>query len=126
MAYTREVRMVNWILRWVISGIALAVVAHLGIGIGYNNVTSLAIATVVIGLVNSLIKPILVLLTLPLTCLTFGLFGFVLNAVLFYVAGNAVPGFHVNGVLGAVLGPIIMGVLSGIMNSLVVDRNEND
>ena len=118
--------MVNWILRWVISGIALAVVAHLGIGIGYNNVTSLAIATVVIGLVNSLIKPILVLLTLPLTCLTFGLFGFVLNAVLFYVAGNSVPGFHVNGVLGAVLGPIIMGVLSGIMNSLVVDRNEND
>jgi putative membrane protein len=118
--------MVNWILRWVISGIALAVVAHLGIGIGYHDLNALAIATIVIGLVNSLIKPVLVILTIPLTCLTFGLFGFVLNAVLFYIAGNAVPGFHVTGALGAVLGPILMGILSGVMNSLVVDRSDRD
>ncbi len=118
--------MLNWILRWTISGVALAVVGHLGIGVRYETVGALAMATVVIGLVNSLIRPILALLTLPLNCLTFGLFGFVLNAILFWVAGNSVPGFHVETVLGAVLGPILMGLLSGLLNSLIVDRRTRD
>jgi putative membrane protein len=116
----------NWIIRWIISGVALAIVAHLGIGVHYDDVTSLAIATIVIGLVNSLIRPILVLLTLPLTCLTFGLFGFILNAILFYAAGNAVTGFHVDTLLGAILGPILMGLLSGAMNMLIVDNKKEE
>jgi putative membrane protein len=111
----------NWILRWVVSGIALAIVAHLHIGVSYETVSALAIATVVIGLVNALIRPILALLTLPLNCLTFGLFGFVLNAILFYIAGNAVNGFHVEFWPGAILGPILMGLLSGLLNHLLPD-----
>lgn len=116
--------MTNWILRWVVSGVALAVVAHLGIGVRYDSVPALAIATVVIGLVNSLIRPILALLTLPLNCMTFGLFGFVLNAILFYLAGNAVKGFHVDTVMGAVLGPVLMGLLSGVLNSFLQEKKE--
>jgi putative membrane protein len=116
----------NWIIRWVVSGLALAIVANLGIGVHYDNITSLAVATIVIGLVNSLIRPILVLLTLPLTCVTFGLFGFILNAILFYAAGNAVTGFHVDTLLGAVVGPILMGLLSGAMNLILVDRKEKE
>ena len=116
--------MTNWIVRWVISGIALAIVGNLGIGVKYDNISSLAIATIVIGLVNSLIRPVLAFLTLPLTCLTFGLFGFVLNAILFYVAGNAVNGFHVETAMGAIVGPILMGLISGVLNMFLVDNKK--
>src|SRR5947209_2654003 len=112
----------NWILRWIASGIALAVVGNLHLGVHYDDVTALAIATIVIGLVNSLIRPILFLLTLPLTCLTFGLFGFILNALLFTIAGNAVPGFHVDNVVAGLIGSVLMGILSGILNSLLEDK----
>ena len=118
--------MVNWLLRWVMSGVALAIVAHLGIGVNYDKITSLLIATVVIGLVNSLIRPILAMLTLPLTCLTFGLFGFVLNALLFYVAGNAVEGFHVKSVLAALIGSILMGVISSALNFFLPDPSKQE
>ena len=116
----------NWILRWVVSGVALAIVGKLGIGVSYDDIPSLVIATVVIGLVNSLIRPILAFLTLPLTCLTFGLFGVLLNAFLFYLAGNAVKGFHVEFPLGAILGPILMGLISGVLNMFVGDRTEKE
>ncbi len=115
----------KWVLRWVISGIALAIVGHLGIGVSYDSLTALVWATVVIGLVNSLIRPVLMILTLPLNILTFGLLGFVINAILFTVAGNSVPGFHVHGILGALLGPILMGILSSILNSILVEHRED-
>lgn len=114
----------GWILRWVISGIALAIVAHLNIGVSYKDPTSLAIATVVIGLLNSLVRPVLALLTLPLNCLTFGLFGFVLNAILFKVADVLVDGFQVEGWIGLLLGPIIMGIIGGILNMALIDKNK--
>lgn len=118
--------MSRWVLKWVISGIALAIVGHLHIGVSYDSLTALAWATIVLGLVNAFIRPILVVLTLPLNCLTFGLFSFVLNAILFTIAGNSVPGFHVHGILGAVLGPILMGLLSSVMNSILVERSDTD
>ncbi|MGC8669361.1 MAG: phage holin family protein [Chthonomonadales bacterium] len=116
----------KWILRWVISGIALAIVGHLNIGVSYDSLTALVWATVVLGLVNSFILPLLVILTLPLNCLTLGLFTFVLNAILFTVAGNSVPGFHVHGILGAVLGPILMGLLSSFLNAIFVERTDTE
>src|SRR5437867_4262309 len=118
--------MVNWLLRWVISAVALAIVAHIpGLGISYHKGFSVLIeATVVIGLINSLIRPILDLLTLPLNCLTFGLFRVVLNAILFASVPYIVKGFQVNGLLGAVPGPILMGLLSGILFHLIPEKKE--
>lgn len=115
--------MTNWVLRWVISGVALAIVAYIpGLGISYSNdIGVLVKATVVIGLMNSLIRPILVVLTLPLNCMTFGLFGFVLNAMLFSATAYVVKGFHVDTLWGAVLGPILMGLLSSVLNNLLPD-----
>ena len=120
--------MLNWLLRWVISGVALAIVAQIpGLGITYHNdIGALAMATVVIGLLNSLVKPILSLLTLPLNCLTFGLFGFILNAILFSSVHFIVPKFGVTTIWGALLGPILMGLLSGVMNMLIEDKKEKD
>lgn len=115
----------NWLLRWVSSGIALAVVAHLGIGVWAESTSALVLATVVIGLANSLVRPFLVLLTLPLTCATFGLFGYAINALLFWATTRVVDGFHVDSVLGAVLGPILMGLVSGVLNHFLQDHRKD-
>ena len=117
---------VNWILRWFISGVALAIVAHLGIGITYDNIAALATATVVIGLVNSLIRPIVGLFTMPLNCATLGLFGVIVNAILFFIAGNAVKGFHVEFWPGAVVGPALMGLIGGLLGQFVADNKDRD
>jgi putative membrane protein len=121
---------VNWLLRWVISGIALAIVANLGIGVtitekGMSLLMTYALATVVIGLVNSIVRPVLRLLTLPLNCLTFGLFGWVLNALLFYATHYVVPGFEVKSVLGALLGPALMSFITSILSFFLPDKKED-
>ena len=116
--------MTNWLLRWVMSAIALWVVANIGIGVHVTDTTSLAEATVVIGLVNSLIRPILKLLTLPLNCMTLGLFGLILNGALFAATHILVPGFNVTSFLGFVLGPILMSLIAGLLNNLLPDKKE--
>ena len=117
----------NWLLRWVVSGIALALVARIpGLGVEISGgILPLVVATVIIGLLNAFVRPILALLTLPLNCLTFGLFGFVLNAILFYAADVlAGDSFNVKTTLGYFAGPIIMGIISGILNSVLIDKKK--
>lgn len=113
--------MTNWVLRWVMSGVALAIVANLNIGVKVDNLTALAMATIVIGLINSLVRPIVMLLTLPLNCMTFGLFGVIINGLLFAATQAVVPGFHTD-LLGAILGSVLMGVISSLLNNLLPDK----
>lgn len=117
--------MKNWLIRWVCSAVALAIVANIGIGVRYDGIGALVEATVAIGLANSLIRPILVLLTLPLSCMTFGLFGYVLNAALFWAVHFVVPGFHCNKLLGAFLGPVLMGIIAGLLNFFLQDKDKD-
>lgn len=117
--------MKNWLIRWVCSGVALAIVANIHIGVRCDSLGALAEATIVIGLANSLIRPILVVLTLPLSCLTFGLFGYVLNAALFWAVQFVVPGFHCESLLGAFAGPVLMGLIAGLLNFLLKDRDKD-
>jgi putative membrane protein len=112
-------------MRWIVSGIALAIVSKIGIGVHVDDVGSLVAATIVIGLVNSLIRPIIVLLTLPLNCLTFGLFGLLVNAGLFAATHLLVPGFHVDGFLAAALGSILMSILSGLLGNILPDGKKD-
>jgi putative membrane protein len=120
--------MVNWILRWIISGIALAIVANIpGLGISYNHDPVVLIkVTLVIGLINSFIRPILGFLTAPLNCMTFGLFGLILNAFLFLAVHFIVEDFTVSLPWGALLGPILMGIVSGILNHFLIDEKKKD
>lgn len=118
--------MTNWLLRWVVSGIALAVVAHLNIGVSYDHMSALVIATVVIGLVNSLVRPVVGFFTMPINCLTLGLFGTLVNGLLFFLAGNSVEGFHVKGFWGAILGPVLMGLISGLLSNLLPDKKDGN
>ncbi len=110
------------LLVWALNAIALLAVAYIFPGVQIQDWQSAAIAALVLGLVNTLVKPILVLLTLPVTILTLGLFLFVLNALLFWAVASMVPGFHVNGFWAAVLGAILYSVIGWVLSQLLPDR----
>ncbi len=112
----------SWLMRWAVNALALAIVAHLNIGVTYDSIGALLIATVAIGLVNSLVRPILGFLTMPLNCMTFGLFGYVLSFLLFYLVGQVVPGFRVTGAMGAVLGSLLLGLVSGLLSMVLIEK----
>lgn len=109
------------IIRWVISAIALFITASLaqmmGIAIILTGAIPAFIAILVLTIVNALIRPLLVLLTLPLNCLTLGLFTILINALMFWLAGSVgIKGFKVDGILAALFGSIVMSLISGIAN----------
>ena len=87
----------------------------------YENFESIFVFALILGLINAFIRPVLRLLTLPLTCLTFGVFSLVLNAGLFGVASWLTPGMDVT-LWGAVVGSLIVSVASGIIFSLLDER----
>jgi putative membrane protein len=87
-------------------------------GIHINRFQDLLLATLVIGLLNVFLKPVIVLLTLPVTVLTLGLFTFVINAVIFYLAAHLVPGFHVAGFGSAFIAALLFSLFSFTLNML--------
>lgn len=104
---------------WLLNSFALYAVSYLIPGVRVENFVNAMIAVVVLGLLNALLKPILIILTLPITVLTLGLFTFVLNALLFLLAGNLLPGFGVDGFINAMLGSLLFTGIRMILNSLV-------
>ena len=107
------------LVRWLVNAIALLIVAYF---IPYVHVTSFKgalIAALVLGIINAIIRPILILLTLPIQILTLGLFTFVINAALFWFVGQLGIGLVVNGFLGAFLGAIVLSVISFILSRVV-------
>lgn len=109
----------NLIVRWLLNAAALALTAWIVPGITVTGALALIVAALVIGLLNALVKPILVLLTLPLTILTLGLFLLVLNALMFWLAAAVVPGFEVAGFLSALLGAVVMALVGWLLAKLV-------
>lgn len=107
------------ILVWILNAIALLAVAYLLPGISVASFGSALIAALVLGLLNMLVKPVLVLLTLPITIVTLGLFLIVLNALLFWLAGSILRGFQVNGFWWAVAGAILYSIISGLLSRLI-------
>ncbi len=123
--------MKNLLTRWIASALALFIIAQLKIGIevkdqGVQTAGTLLMVVLVLGLANALIRPIIMFFAWPINCLTFGLFGFVLNVGLFWLVGTFVPGFHVSGPKAALLGFIAMGLISGLINFLLKDRGDKD
>ena len=111
--------MISIIVRWVLNALALYIVANILPGIHLSDFGSALVAVVIIGLVNVLIKPILFLLTLPVTVITFGLFAFVLNALMLMLASALTPGFKIDGFGTALLGSILLSLVTTILYSLV-------
>lgn len=110
--------MQRFLVHWILSSIALAITAYLLPGVRVDSVAAVAVAALVLGFLNAVLKPLLVLLTLPLTLVTLGLFYFVLNGLLFALAAALVPGFSVTGFGWAFLGAILMSLLSMFLGGL--------
>lgn len=108
------------LLVWILNAVALLVVAYILPGITVASFGSALIAALVLGLLNAVVKPVLILLTLPLTVVTLGLFLFVLNALVFWLAGSILRGFQVDGFWWAVIGAIVYSIVSTALTGLLV------
>ena len=115
--------MLSSLLHLIVTAASLILIANVIPGIHIQNWTVAFIAAIVFGLVNLLIKPVLGLLTLPITFLTFGLFAFVLNAAMFVLTAWLVSGFEVAGFWSAVLGSLALGLLNTLIGSLFTGQN---
>ena len=101
----------KFILKWLCSALALLAVAYLYSGVVVTSFTGALIAAAVLGVLNTIIRPLLVLLTLPVTVVTLGLFMFVINALMFWAAASLVSGLNVNGFRAALIGSLIYSLL---------------
>jgi len=104
--------MLLWIARWIVNAAALLLVAYLYPGVQVESFMAALLAALVLGLVNAIVRPILVVLTLPVTLLTLGLFLFVINALLFWFVAEVVHGFTVTGFWAALLGSILYSLIT--------------
>lgn len=110
------------LLIWLLNALALLAVAYFVPGIHVAGLAAALVAALVIGLVNMLIRPILVLLTLPITVLTLGLFIFVINGVLFYAIGHWLQGFEVKTLLAGIIGALLYSIFSWLLSALLIDN----
>lgn len=104
-------RSMTFILKWFLSAAALLVVAYLYSGVVVTSFTAALIAAAVLGILNTIVKPLLVLLTLPVTIITLGLFIFVINALMFWAAASLLDGLRVNSFVAALIGSLIYSAL---------------
>jgi len=109
----------SFLIHWIVTGVALAVSAHLVPGIMVGSTGSLVAGALVLGLVNAIIRPLLVILTLPITVLTLGLFYLVVNGAAFALAAGLVPGFRVASFGTAIEGALVVSVVSMLANWLL-------
>ena len=114
----------GFLARTLITAIAFWVAEYLIDGISFTGPINLLIAAIVFGLVNALIRPVIALLSLPLTVLTLGLFTLVVNALMFALTAGLMPGMRVSGFGAAFMGAIIVWLVSWAANRLLADRNQ--
>ena len=116
--------MLRLLAHWIVSAAALLLVAYLYPGVTVADFGTALVAALVLGLVNTLIRPLLVLLTLPVTVLTLGLFLFVINALMFWFVAEVVHGFNVTGFGAALLGSILYRVITLIASWLLFPKQQ--
>ena len=107
------------LLLWLLNAVALLAVAYLLPAIQVASFGWALAAALVLGLINSVVRPVLTILTLPITVLTLGLFYFVLNGLLFWLAGSLLPGFHVTNFGAAFVGAILYGVIAWVLSAFI-------
>jgi putative membrane protein len=114
--------MPGFVIRWVINAVALLLISQVIRGIEVDGVVAALAAAAVLGIFNAVLRPILLILTLPLTIVTLGLFALVLNGFMLYLVGSVVKGFSVHGFWSAVFGAILLSLVSGVANAFINDR----
>ena len=112
-----EITMKRFLTHWVTTAVALGVAGWILPGVTVSSLSTLLVAALVLGFVNAVVKPILVLLTLPITVITLGVFYFVVNGMAFALAAWLVPGFDVRSFGWAMLGALLVGAVSWFIGS---------
>ncbi len=112
--------MLKLLLVWLINALALLTVAYVMPGIAVSSFWTAMVAAVVLGLVNAVIRPILILLTLPATLLSLGLFIFVINGLLFWFVGSTLRGFEVGGFWAGMGGAIVYSIVSWALAAVLL------
>jgi len=116
--------MLMLVARWMVNAAALLLVAYIYPGVHVESFFAAAVAALALGLVNAVVRPILLLLTLPVTLLTLGLFIFVINALLFWLVAEIVKGFAVTGFLGALVGSILYSLITLVTSWLLFSKRD--
>ena len=111
------------LLNWLLSGLAVWIVAHVVPGIYVSGAFAALIAALVIGFINATIGAVLKILTFPLTLVTLGLFWFVINALMLEFASALVPGFQVRGFVAAFLGAILLSLVNMMLKAIIMPSN---
>ena len=116
--------MISLIARWIVNAAALLLVAYLYPGVQVESFFAAAMAALVLGLINAVVRPILVILTFPVTLLTLGLFLFVINALLFWFVAEIVQGFHVTGFMAALIGSLLYSLITLVTSWVLFPRRK--
>jgi len=110
------------LIRWLVLTISIILTSYLVDGIYVESFFSALFAALVLGILNALFRPVMLVITLPINILTLGLFTFVINALLLKMVSGVVPGFYVYGFWSAVFGSLIISLVSWLLSSFVSDR----
>jgi putative membrane protein len=110
------------LIRWTILTVSIIAASYLLEGIHVSGFFSAFFAAAALGILNALFRPILLILTLPINVLTLGLFTFIINALMLKMASGIIPGFEVHGFWTAVIGSLIISIISWLLNSFISDR----
>lgn len=111
--------MVGFLIRLVVNAFALVIVAYVLPGVHVSSFTAALVAALILGIVNAILRPILIVLTLPVVILTLGLFTLVINAITFYLVAHLGLGLTVRGFGSAFLGALVLSIVSFVLSSLV-------
>lgn len=113
------IKLMSLLIALLLNSLALIITSNIVPGIKVSGFGIAILAAIIIGIVNTFIRPVLLILTAPINLLTLGLFTFVVNALMLYLASLIVPEFEVDGALAAILGAIVLSITSTILSSLV-------
>ena len=111
--------MLRFVIRWFATALGIGAAGSILPGISVDSVSSAILTALLLGLINATLRPVVLLLTLPLTLLTLGLFALVINGAMLALAARFIPGVHVAGFGSAVLGAIVVSVVGGLTNRIL-------
>ncbi|HZJ76355.1 MAG TPA: phage holin family protein [Oscillospiraceae bacterium] len=113
----------RFLIRWLISAVSIYIIANLSVGVTVLSFKSTIMASAILGIVNVVIKPILIILTLPINIITLGLFTFVINGITLIITSYIVDGFDVKNIFAAIVASILISIVNVILTNLVGVRN---
>lgn len=106
----------------IVNALSVMIAAYIIPGVTVDSFLTAVLVTIVMGFMNAIVKPILTVLTLPITVLTLGLFLFVINLIILYLVDAVIPGFEIGGILSAILFSIVLSVIGSITNGLAAGK----